>query len=35
LLRWCERLPETIKALEAVQKHLDYFRKRLPLMGVT
>jgi hypothetical protein len=32
LLRWCERLPDAIKALEAVQKQLDYFRKRLGLM---
>lgn len=32
LLRWCERLPEAIKALEGVEKHLDYFGKRLGLM---
>jgi Uncharacterised protein family (UPF0236) len=32
LLRWYERLPETIKALEAVQKQWDYFGKRLNLM---
>jgi hypothetical protein len=32
LLRWCERLPETIKALEVVQKQLEYFRKRVSLM---
>jgi hypothetical protein len=32
LLRWCERLPDPIKALEAVQKQLDYFRKRTGFM---
>jgi hypothetical protein len=32
LLRWCERLPDAIKALDAVQKQLEYFRKRIPLM---
>lgn len=32
LLGWCERLPETIKTLEAVQKQLEYFRKRVSLM---
>ena len=32
LLRWCERLPDAIKALDAVQKQLAYFRKRISLM---
>ena len=32
LLRWCERLPDAIKCLEAVQKQLDYFRKRIDFM---
>ena len=32
LLRWCERLPEPIIQQETVQKHLNYFRKRLLLM---
>jgi hypothetical protein len=33
LLRWCERLPDAIKTLEAIQKQLDYFRKRISLMN--
>lgn len=33
LLRWCERLPEAIKALEAVQRQLDYLRKRIGCMN--
>jgi hypothetical protein len=32
LLRWCEQLPDAIKALQAVQKPLEYFRKRISLM---
>jgi hypothetical protein len=32
LLRWCERLPAAVQALEAVQKQLHYFRKRVSLM---
>jgi hypothetical protein len=32
LLRWCERLPPAVQELEAVQKHLHYFRKREALM---
>ena len=32
LLRWCDRLPAAITELEAVQKHLYYFRKREALM---
>lgn len=32
LQRWCERLPEAIQSLEAVDKQLEYFRKRLSLM---
>ncbi len=32
LLRWGDCLSEAISAQEAVQTHLDYFRKRLPLL---
>lgn len=32
LLRWCERLPAAIKAVEEVQKQLNYLRKREALM---
>jgi hypothetical protein len=32
LMRWCERLPDEIKALETVRKQLEYFRKRISLM---
>lgn len=32
LLRWCERLPDAIMTIEAVQKQLQYFRKRVSLM---
>lgn len=35
LLRCCDRLPEHLSQKEAVQKQLQYFRKRVPLMGVT
>ena len=32
LLCWYDRLPPALKELEAVQKQVQYFRKRLPLM---
>lgn len=32
LLRWCDRLPASLTQQETVQKHLQYFRKRIPLM---
>jgi hypothetical protein len=32
LLRWCDRLPAALTELEAVQKHLHYFRKRESLL---
>ncbi len=32
LVHWCDRLPAAITELEAVQKHLHYFRKREALM---
>jgi len=32
LLRWYDRLPTALKELEAVQKQVQYFRKRLSLM---
>jgi Uncharacterised protein family (UPF0236) len=32
LLRWCDRLPDPLTQKDAVQKQLQYFRKRVPLM---
>jgi hypothetical protein len=32
LLRWCDRLPETVREHETVQKQLNYLRKRASLM---
>jgi len=32
LLRWCDRLPAALRELEAVQKQVHYFRKRISLM---
>ena len=32
LLRWCDRLPAPLTQQETVEKHLQYFRKRVSLM---
>ncbi len=34
LLRWCEQVPDALTSLEAVHKHLEYFRKRIAMCSI-